>query len=162
MKICHVEAIKRIKELETQKENILLFERNSSRTSFKEGEEKLDSGYSYSDIRLNITNIDSSVRSLKALLAKANSTIMIDEFNMTIGEGLVYLAQLNKERQTLESLLDYPQISRRITSNGVLEYTECNYDIKVVEGELIELRNKINRLQIAIDRANLTSFIEIE
>ena len=53
------------------------------------------------------------------------------------------------------------QLSRRITQNGILEYTECQYDVEEVIRERDALKQRIGMLQFAIDRTNLLSFIEI-
>ncbi|MBQ8351816.1 MAG: hypothetical protein IJY20_07225 [Clostridia bacterium] len=80
---------------------------------------------------------------------------------MTIGEGLVMLAQWNAEYERLSELACRQQITRRITANGVLEYTECLYCAGDVQKDCKKLRRKISALQVAIDRANLTSTLEI-
>ena len=76
---------------------------------------------------------------------------------MTVAEALVYLAQLKNEYAQLDSLTSRSQLTRRITPTGVIEYTECLYDVKSVEAAQRELNRTIGRLQVAIDRANLLS-----
>lgn len=161
MKICNSEAMKLIKELETKKNLIVFAETNRSRISYKEGEEKCPAKYSYEATRKQIREIDGQIRKLKHALAVANCSVKIDEFDITIGEALVYLAQLNAEYSRLDELGEYDKLSRRITSNGVLEYTECLYDPDKVVEDQQKLYSAICRLQVAIDRANLTNFIEI-
>lgn len=161
MKICHMEAMKEIKALEEDKSLILDNERISNKVSYKEGEAKVDTGYSYSDTRKRIEEIDTKVRKIRSALALANCTVTLDGFDCTIGEGLVLLAQLNAEYQRLEDMASERQMYRRITANGVLEYTECLYDVKKVAEEQKALRRKISALQVAIDRANLLNLIEV-
>ena len=90
-----------------------------------------------------------------------NCNTVIDDFGITIGEALVYLAQLNTEYKQLESLSEHDKLSRRITANGVLEYTECLYDPEKVVRDMEELHAKIGKLQVAIDRANLTTYVNV-
>ena len=160
MKICHTEAMKLIKELEQQKSVVLRKEADNYSISYKEGEEKLKTDYSYLETRKEIASLDKKIRTLKTLLAIANTKVIIDDFNITIGEALVYLAQLQKEKSELEYLGSKQQLTRRSTPNGVIEYTECVYDVNKVNEDILVIRKKINDLQIAIDRANLTSYIE--
>ena len=160
MKICHTEAMKLIKELEQQKSVVLRKEADNYSISYKEGEEKLKTDYSYLETRKEIASLDKQIRTLKTLLAIANTKVIIDDFNITIGEALVYLAQLQKEKSELEYLGSKQQLTRRSTPNGVIEYTECVYDVNKVNEDILVIRKKINDLQIAIDRANLTSYIE--
>lgn len=161
MKMCNSEAMKAVKELEQKKKNILYTEDSRSTVSYKEGEKKVTTNYDYAATRKAIAEIDGKIRTIKHALAVCNCTAKVDDFGITIGEALVYLAQLNAEYSQLDNLSDRNKLSRRITANGVLEYTECLYDPDEVIKEMEELHAKICKLQVAIDRANLTNYIEV-
>ena len=161
MKMCNSEAMKAIKELEEKKKNILYIENTRSRISYKEGEKKVQTNYEYAATRNSIAEIDERIRTIKHALAVCNCTAVVDDFGITIGEALVYLAQLNAEYRQLDSLSNYIKLSRRITANGVLEYTECLYDPDEATKEMETLHARICKLQVAIDRANLTNYIEV-
>lgn len=161
MKICFSEAMKAVKELEEKKKNVIYNEDYRSRISFKEGEEKVLSNYDYAKTREAVAEIDGRIRKIKHSLAKGNCITIVDNFKITIGEALVYLAQLNTEYKQLDELSEHSKLSRRITANGVLEYTECLYDPEEVVRDMEVLHAKIGKLQVAIDRANLTNYIEI-
>jgi hypothetical protein len=153
--------MKLVKTLEEKKKLVVFTENNRSRVSYKEGEEKVTTKYDYAATRKEIAEIDEQVRNIKHALAKANCSVVIDDFGITIGEALVYLAQLNAEYSRLDNLSGYDKLSREITSNGVLEYTECLFDPEQAETDQKVLYSKICKLQVAIDRANLVNFIEI-
>lgn len=161
MKICHMEAMKMIKELEQQKENLITVEDTCCTISYREDEEKVKLNYNYDVTRAKIKEIDDKVRMIKSKMAKSNCTVLVDGFDITIGEALVLLAQMQKEIIQLDFLSEKKQLTRQITYNGVIEYTECNYDVEKVKAELQALRTKVGKLQIAIDRANLITEIEI-
>lgn len=161
MKVCNSEARKLIKELEERKNLVVYTEEYRSRISYKEGEEKTLTKYDYAATRKELCEIDERIRKIKHALAVANCSVKIDGFDITIGEALVYLAQLNAEYDRLDDLTDYDKLSRRITANGVLEFTECLYDPEKVESDQRALYSQIGKLQVAIDRANLTNYIEI-
>ena len=161
MKVCNSEAMKYIKELERQKDILLYTENNRSTISYKEDEVKQASKYDYETTRKGIEELNEKIRKIKHLLSVANTTTIVDGFNMTIGEALVYLAQLNSEYEQVSRLAARDKVSRRITANGVLEYTECVYDPETAEAKQKEIYATIAKLQVAIDRANLTHFIEI-
>lgn len=97
MKICNSEAMKLIKELEEKKKNVLYNENCRSRISYKEDEEKVLTKYVYAETREVIAEIDGKIRKIKHALAVCNCTAVVDDFGITIGEALVYLAQLNAE-----------------------------------------------------------------
>ena len=161
MNICHMEAMKEIRALEERKELLLSGECERSRVSYKEGEKKVDTGYSYRETREEVARLDARIREIRSAIALANCTVRLDGFGCTIGEGLVMLAQWNAEYERLSRMSRSQQKTRRITANGVLEDTECLFDVSEVERERDELRRKIGSLQVAIDRANLTSFVEV-
>ncbi len=161
MKMCNTEAMKKIKELDEKKALLVYTENNRSTVSYKEGEEKTPSKYDYEKTRKEIAKLDKEVRKIKHALAIANCSVKLEGFDMTIGEGLVYLSQLNSEYRRLDNLSNHDKLSRRITANGVIEYTECLYEPEEVEKEQQEVYGKICKLQIAIDRANLNNILDI-
>lgn len=162
MKVCSAEAMKMIKELESQKDQLIRREDENCTVSYKEGEEKVLSGYSYEKTREKIASLDDEIRALRYKINVSNcSTSLGEEFSCSVAEGLVLLAQLRSESLQLEELTRRRQLSRRITANGVLEFTECCYDVASVEADLRALGKRIGRLQVAIDRANLTNEIEV-
>lgn len=161
MKICNSEAMKQIKMFEDELAKLRDNEEMNNTVSYKEGEKKVEVNYDYTKTRQEVARINAEIRKIKKALAIANSTFLIDDFNITIGEALIYLAQLNREYYKLSDLVNRNKISRRITPNGVIEYTECTYDPEQAKLDQKEIFSTINKLQVAIDRANLTCFIEI-
>lgn len=161
MKVCHMEAMKEIRNLEQEKEMLIENEERRNTVSYKEGEAPVDTGYSYDATRKKIAEIDTRVREIKGALARANCTVRLAGFDVTIGEGLILLAQWNAELDRLTEMSYMQQITRRITQNGTLEYTECLFDVVRVEEECRALKRRISSLQVAIDRANVTGEIEI-
>ena len=161
MKVCHMEAMKEIRLLEEQKNMLLHEECERFRVSYKEGETRMDTGYCYQETREQIAALDARIRQIKAALAVANCNWYIERFQVTIGEALVMLAQWTAEHARLSMLAAQQQKTRRITQNGILEYTECLCDVAEVAKERDALKRKISALQVEIDRANLFSQIEI-
>lgn len=161
MKVCNMQAMKMVKELEARKDTLIHNEDSRCTVSYKEGEAKVVPDYDYGKTRAEIRALDDRIRAVRFALAKANVEAKVDGFGITIGEALVLLAQMQNERAQIESLTGRQQVSRRITANGVLEYTECVYSIDKAVEDLEALRVRIGELQIAIDRANLVHMIEI-
>lgn len=161
MKICNMEAMKKIKQLEEEINILQNEERMNCVVSYKEGEKKTAPAYDYAKTRKLINEANDEIRRIKYALQVANTTYKVDNFNISISEALVYLAQLNAEYSRLSLLSNRTKISRRITANGVLEYTECQYDPEKVKEDQKNLYAKINKLQVSIDRANLNCFIDL-
>lgn len=160
MKLCNSEIIKKIKLLEQQKEDVLREEARTHQSTFQSSEDKIDYGYSFSKTRENIRAIDSETRKLKHLLNCSKATTAVEGFDMSIGECLVYLAQLSSEKTRLESLAQKEPKDRRSTISGVVEYTVLNYDKAECRKELNIVLETIAKLQISIDRTNLTNMTE--
>ncbi len=156
-----MEAMKEIKALEEEKHILLENEERRNKISYKEGEEKVETGYSYADTRKRVDELDTKIRKIRSALALANCTVRLEGFDATIGEGLVMLAQWNAEYCRLSDMASERQVCRRITANGVLEYTECLFDVEAVAAAANELKRRIGSLQVAIDRANLLNCVEI-
>ena len=161
MKVCIAEAMKLIKDLEEEKELLVYGENRRSTVSYKEGEEKVLPDYNYQNTRVRIAELDGEVRRIKFVISKANCEVQLEGFGISICEGLILLAQYRKEYDRLSRLATRDQVTRRITPNGVLEYTECLYNVKEVEKAQKELNTTIGKLQVAIDKANLVNEIEI-
>lgn len=160
MKVCHTEAMKILKELDQRKQQAICTEDMYCKVSYREGEAKTESDYDYFATREEIAEVDKRAMKIRAELTKANCTVKVND-ELTICEALIYLAQLQSRRMQLEDLAANCQLSRRITPNGTLEYTECTYDVKQAKLDLQQVRNEINSLQMAIDRANLNNYIEV-
>lgn len=162
MKKCNTELMKEIKILEEKKNDILTLEEEECKITYLEGEKKMESEYSYDAVRKEIDEIDNEIRKYKSLLAVSNATTIVPEFNMTIGECLIYLSSLNSKKSLLSSFASKKQITRiSSTYNTKVEYTELLYDVDKVKKELEDLQRLIAKLQMAIDRTNLTNLIEI-
>ena len=70
---------------------------------------------------------------------------------MTIGDCLIYLAQLaNKEPKT-----------RTLQYQKQVEFSEALYDISKAKADYETTQALIVKLQMAIDRINLTNLIEV-
>lgn len=162
MKKCNTELMKEIKNLTAKKEELLAYEGRESLTTFSENETQIPSSYSYTEVRNKIDAIDKEIRHIKQLLCYANATVIVEGFDMTIAEALIYLAQLQSKQITLANMKNRAPITRQSTSyrTGPVEYVKTNYDVEQVQKEFDEVFQTIQKLQIAIDRTNLTNMIE--
>jgi len=160
MKKCNTEIMKEIKILEEKKLNLLKTERSSKTVSYLLNEEPMKSSYDYNEFTRLIDECDVEIRRLKSLLAYSNVTTIVEGFDMTISDALVYLAQLNEKARRLDELLLLKPLSRTSSYDSLPEFTKICYDQDVVRAEYERIRNLIPRLQMAIDRTNLNNMIE--
>jgi hypothetical protein len=162
MKLCNAEIMKKVKLLEQAKSDALSEEQRIHWVTYQTEKDKFDNGYNFSQTRKKIDDIDTEIRKFKRLLNHSNATTMVEEFDMTLGECLVYMAQLNRQVYTLEVMSKKEPITRYSTVNGVIEYTALNYDKAECQAHLQWVLETIAKLQIAIDRTNLTNIIEVD
>lgn len=162
MKLCNAEIMKKIKLLEQTKNDILAEEHRINEVTYQTEKDKIDFGYNFYETRKKVDDIDREVRKYKRLLNYSNATTIVEGFDMTLGECLVYMAQLNNQVYLLESLSKKEAMTRRSTVNGVIEYTALNYEKAECQSKLQWVLETIAVLQIAIDRTNLTNMIDVE
>ena len=155
------EAIKKIKDLDDRKQVILRDERQKCMSSYQTEADKIDTGYDFMTVRKDIEHINNEIMKLKHALNVANSTVVVSEFELTIGECLIYMAQLNNERSVLEIMARSSPKSRHTVFNGAIEYTVINYDTNECKNRLENTKALITRLQLAIDRTNLNTTINV-
>lgn len=161
MRLCNAEVIKKIKDLEEQKQEILVEEQRNCTTTYQTETDMIDTGYNFDQARKSIEDFNKEIMRLKHALNVSNSTVIIDEINLTIGECLVYMAQLNNEKSVLERMSRNQNKSRSTLYNGAVEYTITNYDVEICKNKLNIVKENIRKLQLAIDRINLNNMIEI-
>ena len=115
MKKCNTELMKEIKKLEERKDELLKFEREQCKVTYINKESKIDNNYDYESINNEIDSIDLEIRKIKKILAYSNATTIVPEYNMTIGECIIFLAQLNNKKNKLQLMANAVK-NKRISS----------------------------------------------
>lgn len=160
MKKCNTEIMKDIKKLEEIKENLRANESQNCTVTYLQKETPIDTGYDYKKTSEELKKCDQEIRRLKTILANVNATVIVEGFDMTINEALIYLAQLNEDLKRLNNLITINPLSRRSSYDGVPEFTKITFNREEVKNDYETVRNLIPNLQMAIDRTNLTHFTE--
>ena len=161
MTLCNAEIIKKIKDLDEQKQQILTEEAAGCCSDYQRESDLIDLGYDFDKTRVAVTELNSKIEKFKHILNVANATVIVPEFEVTIGECLVRMAQLNCEKRVLEQMSAKPAKTRKTTYGGAVEFTVTNYDIDACKNRLSQTNDTIRALQIAIDRINLTHTSEV-
>ena len=161
MKKCNTQIMKELKKLEENRTSWLSFEKNNCTVTYCANEEPIIPDYSYDEVSKQIEWFDTEIRRLKGLLAYSNVTTIVEGFDMTINDALIYLAQLKAKQTRLDSLNAKNKLSRSTVGYGdAIQYTKILYDQEPIAKELAEVTETIMLLQMAIDRTNLTNMIE--
>ncbi len=165
MKICATQIMKIIKNLEKRKEEVILFERRNDVETFLSDEKRIPTKYNYNKVKSEIATLDTKTRKLKTILAKTNIETMLEDFDMSVSEGLIYLSQLSESLNRLKTQVTRDELNR-VTPYGskrdIVEYQSLNYDLSKAKKDYDKLVHEINNLQMSIDRCNLNNYIEVE
>ena len=128
-----------------------------------EYEEIPASEYNFGATRDAVKDIDTKTRQLRHKLHLANATVQVPEFGITIGECIILMAQLGKEKALLARMARREKKERRQPGFGsTVEWAVLNYDKDECRTKLKEVGDEITSLQMAIDRINLTHMVEVE
>ena len=134
---------------------------------FQLTKEEVEKDFDYGEFVKKIDELQAQERKIKTLLAYSNATTkLVGIEDLTIGEGLVKLAQLNSKLRTLAGYKTTKQVVKTVkhaTFEGDKDrvyVTEYLYDPKNVDEDIKSLQREISHLQVAIDRTNLTNMIE--
>ena len=160
MKKCNTEIMKDIKQLEIERVQLIEYEKQNYSVSYVQGEDIIPTDYEYAKVQAKLENIDSELRRLRRLLAYSNVTTIVEDFNMTISESLFYLQQLKSMETRLLQMSSRKKLTRRTGYEGQVEYSKLNYNPSVVLINYQKVKETIPKLQMAIDRTNLTNMIE--
>ena len=160
MKMSLTAIMKKVKELDEQKRALIAEENENRRFSYVSEKDKVNTGYDYRATREALDALDKETLRLKSILAKVNAKLVVCDYPYTISEALIRLAQLSAKRAQLEALPTV-QSMRRVTFNGVIEYTDTLCDTAEVKKDISALREEISRLQMAIDKTNLIYETEV-
>jgi len=162
MKKCIAEIMKDIKELEEQKTHLIQVEYRDKTTTYSKGEEPQKIEYDFKATHERISEIDNRVRSLRFKLSQANTCTQVESFHMSLGECLVHLSQLSSCKLRMTELCLIPAMSKSLSRSGIVEYTVANFNKDDAKVLLDEVTQKIKKLQLAIDKTNLTTELEIQ
>lgn len=166
MKLTSAEANKMIRALRDQHRLLLLQEENvvSFIAATTENIEEVRPSYSYEETAAKFDEIERKIRKIKHALNVFNATTVVDGFDMTIDEMLVFLPQTSERLRKLEDMLAKPEKSRAQNTGrtSIIEYEYLNYDLQKVQEDYDALMDLKNRALTALDVVNNTVPFEAE
>ncbi len=166
MKLTSAEANKMIRALRDQHRLLLLQEENvvSFIAATTEDIEEVRPSYSYEETTAKFDEIERKIRKIKHALNVFNATTVVDGFDMTIDEMLVFLPQTSDRLRKLENMLAKPEKARAMNTGrtSIIEYEYLNYDLQKVQEDYDALMELKNRALTALDVVNNTVPFEVE
>ena len=161
MQICVSEIIKTVKKIEEETHELKKLRSENATYSYVMNEVPIKPQYEFMDINHKIYENQRKIRYLRNLIAQINSSTIVEHFGQTLGECIVHLGQTKQEISDLQRYINKQQKSRSTTYSGDVEYTELNYISKDVESLFNQLKLRLSKLQIDIDRTNLNTYREV-
>jgi len=165
MKYTSAAANKLIKILEDKKQYLLQMESNNSTYILAQDEKQDIPDYDFNDINKQVDEIDYKIKTLKHALNIFNTTTVLP-LGITIDEALVEMAQLNNKLYRLDSMRKAKNKKRLPGSlagrRDIAEYEYLNYDPKDVDKVYEENYNRVQQIQLALDKVNQTIEFEVD
>lgn len=167
MKLTISEASRQIRILNSKKTGIEVKEGNARSfiAATTEDIEAVRPAYDYEQTQAEIATIDEKVRKIKHALALFNTTTLVPGFeDMTVDQLLIYIPQMNKQLEKLDSLRNQPARQRKINahSGSIIDYEYANFDTDKVAADYEVLAERIAKAQSAIDIINNTETIDVD
>ena len=168
MKYTSAQANKLLKQLNDEFTALLDKETRSKEFRAAMGED-IDSVrplYSYTETQNRLEEIEHTIRRLKHAINHFNTTQMVDGFDMTIDEMLVYIPQLTKRKNKLlamKSRLPKERVAEFYNrQSSIIDYTYANYDLAAVEEDYRKTSDTLSRAQLALDAVNQKGSFEFD
>lgn len=168
MKMTSAEANKTLKKLNDEYVALLNREERSKEFNAAMGEdvESVRPAYEYSNVQVELDNLERRIRKIKHAINIFNTTTMVDGFDMTVDEMLVYIPQLTKRKAKLadmSSKLPKARVEEHYgRQSNIIDYIYINYNLEGVARDLELVTDELSKAQIALDVLNNTAIIELE
>lgn len=160
MNYTSAEANKRLKKLNDEYAALLDKEARSRdfRAAMGEDAESVRPAYDYAETQTRLAALEEKIRHLKHAINCFNATHIVDGFEMTIDEMLVYIPQLTRRKNKLyemKSRLPRERVEEQYgRPSGIIDYRYANYDIAAVEADYDKTADELSHAQLALDAVN--------
>lgn len=166
MLVTSKEANKLLIKLETERNDLLRKEEEVKTFLAAVGEdvESCRPKYNYDAVQAELKMIEDKVIKLKHQINKFNIETIVDGFNKTIDEMLIYIPQLTARKRKLECMKSIMPKTREPVNmrSSIIDYRYANYDIEKVSIEYGDVVEELSKAQIALDTINVNKKFEIE
>ena len=165
MLVTSKEANKMLHELEMELNHLISEEEQAKSFLAAVGEdiESCRPKYNYEESQDAIKLIEDKIIKLKHAINKFNIETVVDGFDKTIDEMLIYIPQLTQRSRKLnimQNKLPKTRESINMRSN-IIDYRYINYDVNKVKQDYKTTVDELHRAQIALDTVNVTDQFEV-
>lgn len=120
--------------------------------------------YDYEKAQEAQNEIERKIRKVKHAINRFNTESVVQGFDMTVDEMLVYIPQLSERKRKLTemaSFLPKERVSNGYQATKIIEYTYTNYEIERAARDLDKVADELARAQTALDIVNNREEIDI-
>ena len=167
MQLTSAQAAKLMRRMKEEKDLLNAEEKSSKQfvVAIQEDVEAVRPAYDFHAMQQRFDALDTRMRKLKHAINVFNSTHIVDGFDMTIDEMLVYLPQLGTRKEMLtqmSKMLPRQRKDRDYNSSNNIEYVYANFDIGEARDELERVSELYAQAQTALDIVNNRDTLEVD
>ena len=120
--------------------------------------------YDYEAVQKTLSALEETIINLKHQINKFNTETIVDGFNKTIDEMLVYIPMLTRRKEKLNSMKNAMAKTRESVNmrSTIIDYRYANYDLKKAADDYDSVTEELSKAQIALDTVNVTKKFEVE
>ena len=122
--------------------------------------------YDYAKTQNHLAELEKNIRRIKHAINCFNTTQIVDGFDMTIDEMLVYIPQLTKRKNKLLEMKNKLPKERVEEEYGrrsnIIDYTYTNYDLSIVEADYEKTCDELSHAQLALDAVNQREILPVD
>ena len=159
------EANKLLRKLNEELSLIESQESHSSTFNAALGENPEDTRpeYDYEATQKEIIELERKIRNIRHAINEFNLSHVVQEFDMTIDQLLIYIPQLSKRKQKLYSMQSRLPKAREIyRGSSIIDYCIANYDTKKAREDYVKISDELANAQTALDVINNSEKFEID
>lgn len=164
-KMTSAAANKYLRALDEEKTFYRVLEEEASTYILAESERQDPPAYDYLDVTEKLDELDRKICVVKHAINRFNLNTRLEEFDMTIDQALVCLAQLSRKKGRLDQMRrrqPKTRVSNSFSRSNLIEYEYVNYDLEQVRRDFEQVSDQISRLQMALDYCNQTIDFDVD
>lgn len=166
IKVSPAYASKLVKQKNEQMRVLLSQERETATTTacLDEDVTELRKVYDFAATQRQMDALNDDIIKLKHAINVFNTTTELPGLGYTIDAALVRMKMLSSKRDRLANMKRIQPVTRQSAGYGKSqpEYVYRNYDAKDIEVEYKKTEEELTSIQLALDKANLDSTIEVD
>ena len=166
MLVTSKEANKLLQQLEQEHRSLLSkeYDTKSFLAAVGEDVESCRPEYDYAKVQDELAELENKIIKLKHQINRFNTETIVDGFDKTIDEMLVYIPMLTRRKEKLNGMKNALAKTREAVNmrSTIIDYRYANYDINKALEDYYATLEELSKAQVALDKVNVTKKFEVE